>query len=155
MIRELIYQFITWVANVHEHIIGINDTGGYYFNDKQLHFIVVGLFGMTLIFILYPLFKLLAKTGHTMVITFLYVFTVVIVLCFAIEIGQWYSGTGVMESEDIAYGVRGFLVMFVIFAIIRATYHGIKALVTKDERRVDDRRDEEYGRHYDPSGNGY
>ena len=90
---ELIYRFIYMVANVHERIIGINDAGGYYFTDKQLHFIVVGLFGMALIFVLYPIFKLLAKTGHTMVITWLYVFTVVLVLCFAIEIGQWYSGT--------------------------------------------------------------
>ncbi len=148
--RELIYQFITWVARMHEHIIGINDSGGYYFNDKQLHFIVTGLFGMALIFVLYPIFKLLAKTGHTMVITFLYVFTVVIVVCFAIEIGQWYSGTGIMESEDIAYGVRGFLVMFIIFAILRGLYHGIKALVTKDERK-----EEEFGKHYDQSSRGY
>ena len=133
--REIIYQFITWVARVHDHIIGINDSGGYYFDDKQLHFIVVGLFGMALIFVLYPLFKFLAKTGHTMVITWLYVFTVIIVLCFAIEIGQWYSGTGVMESEDIAYGITGFLVMFFIFAVVRGIYHGIKSLVKRDERK--------------------
>jgi hypothetical protein len=148
--REIIYQFITWVARVHDHIISINDSGGYYFTDKQLHFIVVGLLGMALIFILYPIFKLLAKTGHTMIITLLYVFTVVIVLCFAIEVGQWYSGTGLMESEDIAYGIAGFLVMFLIFAIIRGIYHGIKALTQKDERR-----EEEYGRHYDQGGRGY
>jgi len=111
---------------------------------------VVGLFGMALIFILYPIFKLLAKTGHTMIITWLYVFTVVIVLCFAIEIGQWYSGTGVMESEDIAYGITGFLVMFFIFAIIRGIYHGIRELTKKDERR-----EEELARHYDQSGRGY
>jgi hypothetical protein len=133
--RELIYQFITWVARVHEHIIGINDSGGYYFDDKQLHFIVVGLFGMALIFVLYPTFKFLAKTGHTMVITWLYVFTLIIVLCFAIEIGQWYSGTGVMESEDIAYGITGFLVMFFIFAVVRGIYHGIKSLVKRDGRK--------------------
>lgn len=61
--REIIYRFITWIANVHEQVIGINDSGGYYFDDKQLHFIVVGLFGMALIFILYPIFKLLARRG--------------------------------------------------------------------------------------------
>lgn len=148
--REIIYRFITWIANVHEQVIGINDSGGYYFDDKQLHFIVVGLFGMALIFILYPIFKLLAKTGHTMIITWLYVFTVVIVLCFAIEIGQWYSGTGVMESEDIAYGITGFLVMFFIFAIIRGIYHGIRELTKKN-----DRKEEEYARHYDQSSRGY
>ena len=131
---ELIYNFTMLMARLHERIISINDSGGYYFDDKQLHFIVVGLFGMALIFILYPIFKLLAKTGHTMVITWLYVSTVVVVLCFAIEIGQWYSGTGVMDSQDVAYGITGFLVMFLIFAVIRGIYHGIKALVTKNER---------------------
>lgn len=129
--REIIYKFITWVATVHEKIISINDEGGWYFDDKQLHFIVVGLFGMALIFILYPTFKLLARTGHTMVITWLYVFTLIIVLCFAIEIGQWYSGTGVMESEDIAYGITGFLIMFFIFAVIRGIFHGIRELTGK------------------------
>lgn len=133
--NEIIYQFITWVSRVHEHVIGINDSGGYYFSDKQLHFIVVGLFGMALIFVLYPIFKLLAETGHTMIVTWLYVFTVIVVLCFAIEIGQWYSGTGVMETEDITSGITGFLVMFFIFAVIRGIYHGIVNLVKKDVRK--------------------
>lgn len=134
---EIIYTFTTWFARIHERIISINDSGGYYFDDKQLHFLVVGIFGMAMIFVLYPIFKLLAKAGHTMIITWLYVFTVVIVVCFAIELGQWYTGTGVMESEDVAYGVTGFLVMFLVFAVIRGLYHGIKALVKGDEGRHD------------------
>ena len=87
-----------------------------------------------LIFIIYPVFKMLANTGHTMVITWIYVFTVILVLAFAIEIGQWYTGTGVMDSQDLAYGITGFLVMFLIFAIVRGTYLGIKQLVRRDDR---------------------
>lgn len=134
--REWIYTFIIWVADVHSRIIGINDSRGWYFDDKQLHFIVVGIFGMLMLFVLYPIFKYLANTGHTMVITWLYVFTVVLVLTFAIELGQWYSGTGYMESEDIAYGVSGFLVMFLLFAIIRGLYHAIRDLLKKDNRKT-------------------
>lgn len=133
---EIIYTFTTWVAGIHDRLLRINDAGGWYFDDKQLHFIVFGAFGMLLIFALYPLFKLLAKHDHTMVITWLYVFTLIMVLAFAIEIGQWYTGTGVMESQDIAYGVTGFLVMFLIFAILRGLYHGIKAMVYKDKRKT-------------------
>ena len=133
---ELIYRFTMLAARLHERILGINDSRGYYFDDKQLHFIVIGIFGMLLIFVLYPLFKFLAKREHTMVITWLYVFTVILVLTFAIEIGQWYTGTGVMESEDIAYGVTGFLVMFLIFAILRGLYHGIKTMVYRDKRKT-------------------
>jgi glycopeptide antibiotics resistance protein len=61
---------------------------------------------------------------------------VIIVLAFAIEIGQWYTGTGVMESTDIAYGITGFLVMFLIFAILRGLYHGIKAMTRRDNRKT-------------------
>ena len=136
---------------MHDRVLRINDAGGWYFDDKQLHFIVFGLFGMALIFVLYPLFKLLAKHNHTMVITWLYVFTVIIVLSFAIEVGQWYTGTGVMESRDIAYGITGFLVMFLIFAILRGLYHAIKAMTYKDNRktRVYSREElEKYDRNY-------
>ncbi|MBE6040300.1 MAG: hypothetical protein E7219_05000 [Clostridiales bacterium] len=135
--RELIYNFITWVARVHDSILSINDTGGYYFDDKQLHFLVIGAFGMALIFVIYPIFKWLANHGHTMVVTWIYVFTVILVLSFAIEIGQWYSGTGTMDSEDIAYGLSGFLVMFLIFAIVRGIYHGIRSLLKKDTEDED------------------
>lgn len=133
---DLIYKLTTWVARIHEHVLSINDARGWYFDDKQLHFLVFGVFGMLLIFVLYPLFKFLAKRDHTMVITWLYVFTVIIVLAFAIEVGQWYTGTGSMESQDIAYGITGFLVMFFIFAVLRGLYHGIKAMVQRDNRKT-------------------
>ena len=109
---ELIYTFTTWVARVHERVLRINDAGGWYFDDKQLHFIVFGVFGMLLIFVLYPLFKMLAKRDHTMVITWLYVFTLIIVLSFAIEVGQWYTG------------------------ILRGLYHGIRTMVQTDNRKT-------------------
>ena len=137
--RELIYAFITWVARVHDHILSINDSGGWYFDDKQLHFLVIGVFGMALIFVIHPIFLALAKHGHTMVITWVYVFTLILVLTFAVEIGQWYSGTGSMDSQDIAYGVTGFLVMFFIFAVLRGLYHGIRTLIRKDDRREAER----------------
>ena len=75
-----------------------------------------------------------------MVIPFLYVFTLVLVVSFAIEIGQWYSGTGRMDSEDMAYGIAGFLIMFLIFAFIRALILAIKSLVGRDEEREAERR---------------
>ena len=131
---EIIYNFTTIVARIHDKILSINDSGGYYFDDKQLHFITMGIFGMLLIFIIHPLFKMLANSGHTMIISWIYVFTLILVLAFAIEIGQWYTGTGTMDSQDMAYGITGFLVMFLIFAIVRGTYLGIKQLVRRDDR---------------------
>ena len=131
--RDIIFTFTTWVARLHESIIGINDDGQYNLSDKQLYFWVIGLFGMALILIIQPIFKGLAKNGFTLVITWIYVFTLVLVVTFAIEIGQWYTGTGVMESEDIAYGITGFLVLFVIYALIRATFLTIRNMLKKKE----------------------
>lgn len=131
--RDIIFQFVMWVSRVHDTILGINDSGQYNLTDKQLHFWVIGIFGMILILLIQPVFKGLADNGHTLVITWIYVFTVVIVVTFAVEIGQWYSGTGVPESEDIAYGVTGFFILFVIYAIIRATILTIWKMIKKDD----------------------
>ena len=137
--RDWIYRAIYWVAGIHDYILSLNDQGGWYFNDKQLHFIVIGVVGMLMIFVTYPLFKLLAKHGHTMVVAWLYTFTMVLVITFAIEIGQWYSGTGMMESEDMAYGIAGFLFMFLIFAFIRGLFHAIRSMLGRDEEREAER----------------
>ena len=133
-IWDIIYTFSIWIARIHERILRINDAGGWYLDDKQLHFIVIGVFGMLLLLVLNPIFKWLAKKDHVMVITWLYVFTVVLVLSFAIEIGQWWTGTGLMESRDIAYGVAGFLVMFLIFALLSALVRAIRSMTMKDKR---------------------
>ena len=133
-IWDIIYTFSIWIARIHDKVLNIFDAGGWYFDDKQMHFIVMGVFGMLMLFVLYSIFKWLANHGHTMVITWLYVFTVVLTLSFAIEIGQWWTGTGQMEGRDIAYGVAGFLVMFFIFIVLRALYHAIRDMTHKDTR---------------------
>ena len=48
-----------------------------------------------------------------------------IVLTFAIEIGQGVSGTGAMEMEDIVAGMAGFLAVFLVFALLRAIWRAI------------------------------
>lgn len=131
--RTIVYYLVNWIAGIHDKILSINDSRSFFLTDKQLHFLVIGLLGLAMIFIIYPIFKALAENGHTMVIAWIYVFTVILVITFAIEIGQWYSGTGTMELADVAYGVAGFIVTFAVFAIIRGIYHAILRLVKKEE----------------------
>lgn len=73
------------------------------------------------------------KHNHVMVISWLYVFTVILVITFAIEIGQKVTGTGAMEFADIVFGVVGFLAMFLIFALIRGIYHAIRNLIRRED----------------------
>ncbi len=129
MITELLYWMIRMIAKWHDELLKINDYTSIPLDDKQLHFVVIGAIGLIMIFVIYPIFKLLAKTNHTMVIAWIYVFTLLIVLTFAIEIGQGFSGTGAMEMADVVYGLGGFLCMFAVFSVIRGIYHIILELV--------------------------
>ena len=124
--EQLLYYLVSFIARIHNFIMTLNDGMESSFTDKELHFIVIGILGIILIFIIYPLFKWLANKNHTMVIAWIYVFTVILVLTFAIEIGQGITGTGSMEMSDITAGLIGFLAAFAIFSIIRGIYHLIR-----------------------------
>ena len=126
---SLIDKICIFIARLHSKFLALNDAYEYNFSDKQLHFLIIGLFGMALVFAIHPIFKLLASTGHTMVITWLYVFTIILVLTFAIEIGQGYSHTGEMDFDDIVFGVFGFIMMFAVFGIFRMIVKGIIKLI--------------------------
>ncbi len=114
-----------WIASVHDRISMLNNSFEGVLSDKLLHFIVIGILGMLLIFIVYPLFKFLTRTNHVMVVSWIYVFTLILVLTFAIEIGQRMTNTGNMEFVDIVFGVGGFIVMFAIFSVLRGIINGI------------------------------
>lgn len=121
--RDILYFLVGLVAKVHGFILSLNDQYEYNFSDKELHFIVIGIIGMALIFVIYPLFKWLAKSDLIMTITWIYVITLILVLTFAIEIGQKITNTGYMDFADIVFGVLGFVLFFAIFAIVRGIYH--------------------------------
>ena len=127
--KELLYLGVGIVAKLHDKLMQLNDAFEMNLSDKALHFWVIGLLGMGMIFVIYPLFKYLAKKNKEIVIAWIYVFTVIIVITFAIEIGQKITGTGNMEFADIMFGLVGFLVMFVIFCVLRMLYHGVLRLV--------------------------
>ena len=78
--KEFLYKMVEWIAEIHSYLMRINDNYEYHFSDKELHFIVIGLLGMLFIFIVYPVFKWLAKHNHVMVIAWIYVFTLILVI---------------------------------------------------------------------------
>ena len=92
------------------------------------------MMGMGFIFVVYPVFKWLAKHDHVMVIAWIYVLTLIIVITFAIEIGQKVTGTGKKEFADIVMGVFGFIVMFLVFSVVRGIYKLIRNLIRGDRK---------------------
>lgn len=133
-----LYKIVEWIAKIHQKIMTLNDNYQYDFTDKELHFLVIGILGMAMIFVLYPFFKWLAKHNHVMIIAWIYVFTVILVITFAIEIGQKWTNTGNMDFADIVFGVFGFWFMFFVFSIVRGMYHLcvrlIKEIAKKNHR---------------------
>lgn len=91
MVRFL-YYMVSGISRIHDKLLQINDTSALFLTDKQLHFVVMGLVGMGLLLVIYPLFLALSKR-HVLTIAWIYVFTVMVVLSFAIEIGQGITNT--------------------------------------------------------------
>ena len=135
--KELLYYIVGLISKVHHYIMRLNDAYEGNFTDKELHFLVIGLLGMAMIFVIFPLFSYLAKKGHMMFLSWIYVFTVIVVITFAIEIGQKVTGTGNMEFADIMYGLVGFLTMFSIFALIRIFVRCIIRLIKSSKEPED------------------
>ena len=132
--KELLYWIVEGIAKIHSHILRLNDAYEYNFTDKELHFLVIGMMGMGFIFVVYPVFKWLEKHDHVMVIAWIYVLTLNNVNTFAIEIGQKVTGTGNMEFADIVMGVFGFIVMFLVFSVVRGIYKLIRNLIRGDRK---------------------
>ncbi len=121
--EKLLYWMVEMVAKIHNRLLKLNDAYEYNFSDKELHFLIIGALGMAMIFVVHPVFKWLVKHNHIMVVSWIYVFTMIIVITFAIEIGQRVTHTGTMEFADIMFGVLGFICMFLVFSVIRGIYH--------------------------------
>lgn len=126
--RGFLYWIVEIIAEIHSRLLTINDACEYNFSDKELHFLIIGALGMAMVFVVHPVFKWLVKHNHIMVVSWIYVFTLIIVITFAIEIGQRVTNTGVMEFADIMFGVMGFICMFLVFSVVRGIYHLIRRL---------------------------
>ena len=64
---RLIYIFVTIIAKLHSKLLAINDNTGLQLSDKQLHFIIIGLFGFAMICVIQPIFKWLSSNGYDLV----------------------------------------------------------------------------------------
>ena len=109
--ERMLEGMVIFVAKIHNYILSLNDAYEKNFTDKQLHFLVIGILGMLILMVIYPLFKLLSE-NHILAIAFIYVFTVIVVITFAIEIGQKISDSGTMDFADIVFGIAGIRQIF-------------------------------------------
>ncbi len=123
---RVLRMLVAWVSRAHSYILTLNDRFEYSFSDKELHFLVIGAIGLGLILLVYPVFRLLANHNKILAITWVYVLTVLLVLTFAIEVGQRITGTGTMDFTDVMAGMGGFFAVTAAIAVLHLLLWAIK-----------------------------
>jgi len=128
-------MLVAWVSRAHNYILSLNDRFEYSFSDKEMHFLVIGAIGLALILLVYPVFRLLANHNRVLAITWIYVLTVLLVLTFAIEIGQRFSGSGTMEFGDVVAGMGGFFAVTAVIMVLHLLLWTVKSIAKAVRRR--------------------
>lgn len=131
---EILKLTASFINDLHDKVLDIVSIGGYTLNDKQLHFIFMALIGIIIFAFTQVIFKALAKYSIT-AISFIYSFTVMVVIVFAIEIQQKITNRGNMEFADIVYGLYGFIYLFLIYLLIKYIIILIKTLYIKYSKK--------------------
>ena len=126
---RVLRMLVAWLSRAHNYILSLNDRFEYSFSDKELHFLVIGAIGLALILLVYPVFRLLANHNRVLAITWIYVLTVLLVLTFAIEIGQRFTGSGTMDFSDVVAGMGGFFAVTAVIVVLHLLLWTIRSIV--------------------------
>ncbi|HEX6593803.1 MAG TPA: hypothetical protein VF095_04355 [Bacillota bacterium] len=127
--KEAILLIAHIINDIHDLLV---DRFGLHMTDKELHFWVFGIVGIVTFFIVYALFKVISTMKWSiMILSFIYTFTVMIVLVFAIELQQALTNRGNMEFADAVMGLWGFFVFFAVYAVVALVGYLIVKLFKK------------------------
>jgi hypothetical protein len=130
-----ILKFIVAITNeLHDLLIDIFPNFGMQSNDKVLHFIVIGIIGMFIYIVVDKLFKIMSKYSIS-ILSFIYTFTVLLVIVFGIEIMQKITKRGNMEFLDIVAGLWGFIAFFFVYTVLYNLIRYIKKSIKKYKQK--------------------
>ena len=132
--KELILILAAIVNEIHDTL---NQLFGMNMSDKDLHFWVMGIIGIVFFIGVYILFKIVGKWKFsTTILSFIYTFTMMTVLVFAIEIQQAITNRGNMEFADAAVGLWGFIVFFAVYVVVGVIYTIYSRIRKKKMKKV-------------------
>ena len=131
--KALILWLASLVNEIHDQIalrFGIQMT------DKELHFWVIGLIGIVFFLLVYLVFKWIDRFKFkTTILAFIYTFTLMVVLVFAIEIQQAITNRGNMEFADAVMRLWGFIVFFILYSIVAGMIYGLVQLMKRSKTK--------------------
>lgn len=131
--KDVIKLMAEIVNRIHDVLLGMF---GLSMTDKELHFWIIGIIGIVTFFVVYFCFKLIEKMKWNITIfSFVYTFSVMVVVVFAIELQQAITNRGNMEFADAVIGLWGFLVFFMVYAVIALLLYTIVKAVKKKNNK--------------------
>ena len=134
MFEMLLREATMVMAQIHDSLMRLNDGFELSLGDKDWHFIMMAILAMMLFWVVHFVFNRLAKWSVTAV-SFIYVFTVMTGLGFAIEIGQRITGTGEMDFADVVAGMYGVLAFFAVYTVYRLALLAAGGMMRRRKRK--------------------
>jgi hypothetical protein len=133
--KEFIKLTAEVVNHLHDLLEDLSGEMGFQLTDKDLHFWIFGVLGILFFIFVHLLFKWISTLSMT-AISFLYTFTVLVVVVFAIEIQQKITGRGNMEFADAIVGLWGFMVFFFVFLAVKFSFMLISYLFKSKKQKT-------------------
>lgn len=131
--RDIILLLSEMMNQIHDAVMygmGVNMT------DKQMHFWVIGFIGLATFLVGYVVIKIIQQLKfNTTILSFLFTFILMTVFVFAIEIQQAVTNSGNMEFADAVAGLWGFIVFFLVYAIVAGFFYSIFRVLRRGRRK--------------------
>ncbi|MGE5543916.1 MAG: hypothetical protein ACM3UW_02995 [Bacillota bacterium] len=123
---------------LHDFILVVTRQSGTFISDKELHFWVFGLTGLIVFFCSHAAFKYLQRWGLGAV-SFVFTAIILTILTVGIEIEQYITNRGQMDTLDVVAGMAGFLTFFLVFCLLVLIWRLLLAIGKKIGGRRKDR----------------
>lgn len=102
---------------LHDLILAVTQQNGALISDKELHFWVFGVIGMIIFFCSHAAFKYLQRWGLGAV-SFVFTGIILTILAVGVEVEQYITNRGYMDTLDVIAGVSGFLTLFLAYCLL-------------------------------------
>ena len=130
-LKNWLYELVVFIAKVHDKLVAYNRMLSAPFSDKEMHFIVMAVFGLLFFLLVLPLFLFLTRRGRAGLMAWLFTLMTILFVTLSIEDGQRLTGTGNYQLLDIVYGIMGFLAVSVCAGLLYLLYLLIRRLFRK------------------------
>ena len=115
---DLLKSAVSIINRLHDILLLVVGKLGLRFNDKQLHFWVLGLIGIVLFVAVDVAFRRISKWSVS-ALSFIYTLTVLVVIALSMEIQQQITRRGALDFNDIIAGIWGFIVLLGLYVLVR------------------------------------